>query len=90
MLHELRTNVGAHLAAAFEGRRRFLVPLPVPPGEVRHFVAERWLDCLEAGERSRAPAIIPWRALAIRLLPVTLTYFCYGWTLWMLLSWLPR
>jgi nitrate/nitrite transporter NarK len=33
---------------------------------------------------------IPWRALAIRLLPVTLTYFCYGWTLWMLLSWLPN
>ena len=32
---------------------------------------------------------IPWRALFLRLLPVTLTYFCYGWTLWMLLSWLP-
>jgi sugar phosphate permease len=33
---------------------------------------------------------IPWRALFLRLLPVTLTYFCYGWTLWMLLSWLPN
>ena len=32
---------------------------------------------------------IPWSGLALRLLPVTLTYFCYGWTLWMLLSWLP-
>jgi len=32
---------------------------------------------------------IPWLALLIRLLPVTLTYFCYGWTLWLLLSWLP-
>jgi len=32
---------------------------------------------------------IPWRRLMLRLLPVTLTYFCYGWTLWMLLSWLP-
>ena len=32
---------------------------------------------------------IPWRALLVRLLPVTLTYFCYGWTLWLLLSWLP-
>ena len=33
---------------------------------------------------------IPWRALMARLLPVTVTYFCYGWTLWMLLSWLPN
>src|SRR6202012_2001962 len=33
---------------------------------------------------------IPWRALMARLLPVTLPYFCYGWTLWMLLSWLPN
>jgi sugar phosphate permease len=33
---------------------------------------------------------IPWRALMVRLLPVTMTYFCYGWTLWMLLSWLPN
>ena len=32
---------------------------------------------------------IPWLALLVRLLPVTLTYFCYGWTLWLLLSWLP-
>jgi nitrate/nitrite transporter NarK len=34
----------------------------------------------------RAPA----RALLLRMLPVTVTYFCYGWTLWLLLSWLPR
>ncbi len=32
---------------------------------------------------------IPWTALLLRMLPVTLTYFCYGWTLWLLLSWLP-
>ena len=32
---------------------------------------------------------IPWLKLLVRLLPVTLTYFCYGWTLWLLLSWLP-
>ena len=32
---------------------------------------------------------IPWTALLLRILPVTLTYFCYGWTLWLLLSWLP-
>ena len=32
---------------------------------------------------------VPWRRLTIRMLPVTLTYFCYGWTLWLMLTWLP-
>jgi MFS family permease len=27
--------------------------------------------------------------LARRMLPVTVVYFCYGWTLWLYLSWLP-
>lgn len=31
----------------------------------------------------------PWRRLTLRMLPVTLTYFCYAWTLWLLLNWLP-
>jgi MFS family permease len=32
---------------------------------------------------------IPWRRLIRRMLPVTATYFCYGWTLWVYLNWLP-
>lgn len=32
---------------------------------------------------------IPWGRLTRRMLPVTLTYFCYGWTLWLFLGWLP-
>ncbi|POR43629.1 MFS transporter [Methylobacterium sp. V23] len=32
---------------------------------------------------------IPWSRLTMRILPVTLTYFCYGWTLWLFLGWLP-
>jgi MFS family permease len=32
---------------------------------------------------------VPWRALARRMAPVTATYFCYGWTLWLYLTWLP-
>ncbi|HTU26235.1 MAG TPA: DUF1553 domain-containing protein [Pirellulales bacterium] len=64
LLHELRSNVGAYLGAALEGRRRFLVPLPAAPREVRHFVAERWLDCFESAERSQRPALAPWSALA--------------------------
>jgi MFS family permease len=32
---------------------------------------------------------IPWAALARRMAPVTVVYFCYGWILWMYLNWLP-
>jgi len=32
---------------------------------------------------------VPWRRLALRMLPVTVVYFCYGWTLWLYLNWLP-
>ena len=32
---------------------------------------------------------VPWRRLILRILPVTLTYFCYGWSLWLFLNWLP-
>lgn len=33
---------------------------------------------------------VPWRPLMVRMLPVTLVYFCYGWTLWLFLSWIPQ
>jgi MFS family permease len=32
---------------------------------------------------------VPWLRLAARVLPVTLVDFCYGWTLWLFLSWIP-
>ncbi len=32
---------------------------------------------------------VPWGALTRRMLPVTLVYFCYGWTLWLYLAWIP-
>jgi sugar phosphate permease len=31
----------------------------------------------------------PWGPLLARMLPVTAVYFCYGWTLWLYLNWLP-
>jgi MFS family permease len=34
-------------------------------------------------------ATVPWWPLLKRILPVTFTDFCYGWTLWVYLSWLP-
>jgi MFS family permease len=33
---------------------------------------------------------VPWRRLVLRMLPVTATYFCYGWSLWVFLSWIPQ
>ena len=41
---------------------------------------------------ARATALeqkVPWAALCQRMWPVTLTYFCYGWCLWLYLNWLP-
>jgi nitrate/nitrite transporter NarK len=32
---------------------------------------------------------VPWGPLLRRMWPVTLTYFCYGWCLWLYLNWLP-
>jgi MFS family permease len=40
--------------------------------------------------QSAVTADIPWRHLFKRMAPVTLVYFCYGWTLWLFLSWIPQ
>jgi nitrate/nitrite transporter NarK len=32
---------------------------------------------------------VPWGPLIKRIMPVTLTDFCYGWILWLYLNWLP-
>ena len=32
---------------------------------------------------------VPWTSLVRSMWPVTLTYFCYGWTLWLYLNWIP-
>jgi MFS family permease len=33
---------------------------------------------------------VPWRRLFQRMAPGTIVYFCYGWTLWLFLSWIPQ
>ncbi len=38
-------------------------------------------------EKKKQP--VPWRRLTLRMLPVTIVYFCYGWTLWLYLAWIP-
>ena len=37
--------------------------------------------------KQRVP--IPWARLIRRMAPITVVYFCYGWTLWLYLNWLP-
>jgi len=32
---------------------------------------------------------VPWKSLIRRMLPVTAVYFCYAWTLWLYLAWIP-
>jgi MFS family permease len=48
---------------------------------------------LKALTPSHAPtepaAKVAWARLARRMLPVTAVDFCYGWTLWLFLSWIP-
>jgi MFS family permease len=36
-----------------------------------------------------ATRTIPWLRLARHMLPVTIVDFCYGWTLWLFLTWIP-
>jgi len=33
---------------------------------------------------------VPWGRLTRRMMPVTAVYFCYGWTLWLYLAWIPQ
>jgi sugar phosphate permease len=48
------------------------------------------LDRLGIGRRPVAERLkVPWLNLARRVAPVTAVDFCYGWTLWLFLSWIP-
>jgi MFS family permease len=40
------------------------------------------------GAQKQTPKV-PWGPLVARMAPVTIVYFCYGWTLWLFLSWIP-
>jgi sugar phosphate permease len=39
-------------------------------------------------DRKKDP--VPWGRLTKRMMPVTFVYFCYGWTLWLYLAWIPQ
>ncbi len=48
------------------------------------------LEVLPAYAGMKETPSIPWGPLIKRMLPVTIVYFCYGWTLWLFLSWIPQ
>jgi MFS family permease len=51
-------------------------------------ITEKDLEALpNPADRDRQ--VVPWLRLARRILPVTMVDFCYGWTLWLFLSWIP-
>jgi sugar phosphate permease len=50
--------------------------------------AERAALPASRSKKTRQP--IPWRLLCRRMAPVIFVYFCYGWTLWTFLSWIPQ
>jgi MFS family permease len=47
------------------------------------------LSTLPSRSAYKGPQAVPWLRLARRILPVTAVDFCYGWTLWLFLSWIP-
>jgi len=54
----------------------------VTPDEIEKLPAFRGRAQLEAEP-------VPWGPLVRRMVPVVVVYFCYGWSLWLYLSWLP-
>ncbi|MEO8051089.1 MAG: MFS transporter [Acidobacteriota bacterium] len=46
------------------------------------------LKTLPVRSGGAVPAI-PWLRLARHVMPVTIVDFCYGWTLWLFLTWIP-
>jgi MFS family permease len=58
------------------------------PNDHPRITAEE-LAALPPRKQGSSPRIA-WLRLAGRIWPVTFTYFCYGWTFWLYLSWIPQ
>src|SRR6202040_555197 len=52
-------------------------------------VTEAELAELPVQDTTKAKPRVPWGRLTLRMLPVTITYFCYGWSFWLFITWLP-
>jgi len=59
------------------------------PGDHPSITPEEWAKLARHhGGKKRPP--VPLGRLMRRMLPVTIVYFCYGWTLWFFLAWIPQ
>lgn len=47
-------------------------------------------ELAELPQQLKKKTKVAWGALFKRMAPVTVVYFCYGWTLWLFLSWIPQ
>jgi len=52
-------------------------------------LSKQELASLPARSRRGPDEPVPWLRLFQRMLPVTAVDFCYGWTLWLFVSWIP-
>lgn len=52
-------------------------------------ITQQELDVLPVPRLHTADAPGTWMRLYRRMLPVSSVYFCYNWTLWLMLSWMP-
>jgi MFS family permease len=52
-------------------------------------LSKQELASLPARSRRSSDEPVPWLRLFQRMLPVTAVDFCYGWTLWLFVSWIP-
>jgi len=53
-------------------------------------VTKEEISQLPSYAAKKQEASVPWKRLAFRMVPVTVVYFCYGWTLWLFQSGIPR
>jgi len=53
-------------------------------------VTKEEISQLPAYAAKKQEVDVPWMRLAFRMVPVTVVYFCYGWTLWLFQSGIPR
>jgi sugar phosphate permease len=69
----------------------FLCVFTNSPEQNRHITPEETAEIgYRKGDCDRAKhAVTPWRKLIHRMWLVTLVDFCYGWLLWVYLTWLP-
>jgi len=53
-------------------------------------ISEEELKVLPPYGARKESVDVPWGRLVPRMLPTALVYFCWGWTFWLFLSWIPQ